>query len=293
MLIKNVGIGICVLCLLSACSAAPPARHIVSHDPSLDRQEGVLLLVDVCIQKDAIGDDEDFFVIAESKYAAQAIIKTIRTYVEGSNIPIRAEILAVCAAKHGSAKHILVGDNFNAEPHSATQPLYIENVLGSDEQYVKAISIISTYAFERAAIDSSDNKALENSNVNKVAFLESADIVKNRTSTSSILFLGALGTSRSVTKTVTQGIGSFVVGLGTGIATVGLGTGYYVMFSPQYSGSGSILEGALIDLESGELTWSNAVRPYGDPIEVETWLEPYSFDLLFHELLFKRAENKL
>jgi hypothetical protein len=64
------------------------------------------------------------------------------------------------------------------------------------------------------------------------------------------------------------------------------------MFTPQYSGTGSILEGALIDLESGELTWSNAVKPYGDPIEAETWLEPQPLDLLFHDLLFKRAASQ-
>lgn len=292
MPIKCIAVVVCILSLLSACSAAPPARHVVSHDPTLSRQEGVLLLVDVCIQKDAIGEDEDFFVIAESKYAAQTSLNILRSYVADSNIPIRAEITAVCAAKHGAAKHILVSDNFNAEPRHAPQPLYINNGLEPDEQYVNAISTISTYAFERAAIDNNDNKALENATVTTLTFLESADIVRDRTNASSIVFLGALGTSRSAAKTVAQGIGGFVVGLGTGIATVGLGTGYYVMFTPQYSGTGSILEGALIDLESGELTWSNAVKPYGDPIEAETWLEPQPLDLLFHDLLFKRAASQ-
>jgi len=144
-------------CLLRRSSG----EHVVSHDPTLSRQEGVLLLIDVCIQKDTIGDDGDFFVIAESRNAAQTLQKMLCTYVEDSKIPIRTEVLMVCAAKHGSTEHILVGDKFDAEPRLAPQPLYIEKETEFDRQYIDAISTISTYAFERAATSKGGKEVLK------------------------------------------------------------------------------------------------------------------------------------
>lgn len=292
MLTKGVGVEICILCLLTACSAAPPTRHVVSHDPMLARQDGVLLLADVCVQKDAVGDDEDFFVVAESKSAARILLKALRTYIEDSNIPIRGEQMVVCAARHGSAQDILVGDNFNAQSYRAPQPLYVQENIEDDKQYINALRNISTYAFERAAIDRTEDTSVKQNQINKITFLNSADIVKNRTNASSILFLGALGTSRTGAKAVAEGVSSFFVGMATGLLTAGLGTDYYVMFTPGQQVSGRFMEGALIDLESGELTWSNAVKAGGDPIEAETWLETHSLDLLFHDLLFKRTSNQ-
>jgi hypothetical protein len=290
MLTKSVGILICILFLIVACSAAPPVRHTVSHDPALSRQEGVLLLADACIQKDAIGEAEDFFVVAESKYAAQTILKTLRGYVADSNIPIRAEIAVVCAARHGVSESILVGDHINAQPHRAPQPLYVQENIVGDKEFIKAISTVSTYTFERAATDNKENN--ESPDVNKLTFLNAAGIIKSRTNASSILFLGVLGTSVTGAKAVTQGISSFVVGMVTAVATAGLGTGYYASFMPGRQIDGRFMEGALVDLESGELTWSNAVKASGDPIDKETWSDLDPLDLLFHDLLFQSKVNQ-
>jgi len=278
-----------LLTLFCACSAAPPSSYSVSHDKILNHKDGVLLLVDVCIQRDGIGDSTDYFVIDESKYAAQQLIDVLQSYLNDSEIPVRGKIQAVCAAKHGDKLSIRASQSFSAKEFDSEQPLYVDLALLDDADYISAISTISTYAFERAALTpSKSNIEATSANSTKSDFLKAASIVKDRTNASSIMFLGALGTSRTNAKATVGFIGNVVVGTVTAVLTAGLGTGYYIGFMPGQQVSGRILEAALIDLSSGELTWSNAVKAGGDPIDSETWLDPDPLDLLLHDLLFQQ-----
>ena len=72
------------------------------------------------------------------------------------------------------------------------------------------------------------------------------------------------------------------------MATAGLGTGFFLVFAPGFQIlDGMVMEGALIDLDSGRLTWSNAVRARGDPIHPKVMANPEALDLLFHNLMFR------
>ncbi len=72
-------------------------------------------------------------------------------------------------------------------------------------------------------------------------------------------------------------------------ATAGLGTGFYMVFVPGHltGFDGMIMEGALVDLDSGQLTWSNAVTERRDPIHPENMANVEGLDLLFHGLMFQ------
>lgn len=85
---------------------------------------------------------------------------------------------------------------------------------------------------------------------------------------------------KAFAKAVAQGVSDFIVGMATGVATSG------------HKISGRMMKGALIDLESGELTWSNAVRAGGNPINPDVWLDTVPLDLLFHDLLFHRLTEQ-
>ena len=52
------------------------------------------------------------------------------------------------------------------------------------------------------------------------------------------------------------------------------------------------MQSVLIDLETGVLSRSNAVKAGGDPIEAETWSEQPTLDVLLHDLLFKRITGE-
>jgi hypothetical protein len=285
--------------LLSACTATAPKSQQVSQDALLVRKEGVLLLVDVCVQRDGLGKG-DYFVVNEAEAGARAALDALRKYIHASDIAVRAEITAVCAARiNKSHSPIAVADSVGGQRRLAAQPLRVSGANAQDSQYQQALGVLSSYAFERAAVDSAKKTDAKKSAQNSAAtvsddsairgneFRIAAAVLKERTQASSVLFLGELGTSRSAGKAAAQIIGGMLVGFGSAIATAGLGTGYYLIFTPGHQIDGVVMEGALIDLDSGVLTWSHAVHALGDPVNPKALADQAALDLLFHEVLFK------
>lgn len=284
---------------LLACSAAPPKGYVVTHDQSLNRGDGVLLLADICIQIDALGTADDYFVIKESKQAAEEALRTLNSFAKDSNIRVREEVFVVCGAKHGEKETIKVSEQLDASFQEVVQPAYIADLLSEDAEYAEAIQTVSTYAFERAAVDDNNkdeqkNKTLseDTPSVKVIEFLQAADIIRNRTHASSVLFLGVLGNSKTSGNVAASVVGNVFSAVSTGLLTAGMGTGYWVAFAPGYELSGSILEGAYIDLETGKLSWSNAVKIPDDPINQAVWKNKNSIDLLFHDLFFQRKTTQ-
>lgn len=282
------------LCLTAACATAPPKSRQVANDPLLQLQGGVLLLIDVCVQRDGLGNG-DYFVINEAESGGRAALEILRKELRVSDIRVRAELIAVCAARvNKDGAPLNVADSVGDKRRQAQQPLRMSGTDMEDPRYVKALSTMSTYAFERAAAQdkkkAADQDAAEAAPPSAVSmddFRAAAEVVKNKTQTSSVLFLGALGNSRTAGKAAAQFVGSMVVGLGTAIATAGLGTGYYLIFMPGHKADGVVMEGALINLESGELTWSKAIKTGGDPVHPKAVANPEALGLLFHDIMFK------
>ena len=315
-----------VLSITGCASVSPPISHEVTHDPVLRRGK-VLLVTDVCIQRDCIGDSGDFFVIEESRYGAESCLPVLRSYLLDSDIQVCDEIFIVCGAAHGKNETIRVSQNSDGEITESAQPVYAIPAIMADREYLDALAMISTYAFEHPIVNNQDTsksqksaenplviddklvmgnidapghpivnnqdtsksqKSAENPLVTDFEFSTATEIIRRRTGASSILFLGIVGNSDSGGKAFLKGAGRFLVGMGTGIATAGLGTGYYLAVIPGQKVSGRAFEGALIDLESGQLTWSNVVRARGNPIKKETWAKTEPLELLFHDVLFQK-----
>jgi hypothetical protein len=285
--------------LSAGCTATAPKSQQVTHDALLVRQDGVLLLVDACIQRDGLGDG-DYFVINEAESGARAALEALRDYVRGSDIAVRAEVSSVCAARlNADHSAIRVADGVGSPRRDAAQPLRVSGTNTEDPKYVQALGVVSTYAFERAAVQSEKKTSKKKSaeagisasgdgvSISADEFRVAAATLKDRSGASSVLFLGELGTSRSAGKAAAQFVGSMVLSFGTAIATAGLGTGYYLIFVPGHQIDGVIMEGALIDLDTGLLTWSHAVRAGGDPVNPKTLANRAALDLLFHEIMFK------
>ena len=286
--------------VFGGCVATAPSSRQVSHDAVLGRQSGVLLLVDACVQRDTLGTSTDYFVIKEAEAGAQATLGILRKYVQDSGIPVRAEIVSVCGARlNTNNAPIRVAESVGATVQNIHPPAWITGAPTNDTELVRALGAVSTYAFERAAVDSaSTNKSGKRPKSGKLPasispseFQSAAKVIQDRTQAASVLFLGVLGNSRSGGKATTQFFESLAVGVGTAFATAGLGTGYYVMFMPGHKPDGMVMEGALIDLETGQLTWSNAVRAGGDPIHPKVMANSDVLSLLFRDIMFKPVAN--
>jgi len=283
-------------CALGGCAANPPMSRQVSADPLLERQGGVVLLVDAAVQIETLATD-DYFVVDEAKAGGQATMTALRKFAEENNIPVRGEIVSVGAARLSrDNSQVLVADKAGAERRKASQPLWVTESIANDPEYVSALRVVSTYAFERAAITaakSKDHTKSKNETVPQSVtideFHKAADVIKGRTQASSVLFLGVLGKSKSDTSEVVDFVTRFTIGEAVAIGTAGLGTGYYLVFVPGHLTGRNFmtLESALIDLQSGDLTWSNAVKSQEDPIHPEHMANPTTLDLLLHNVMFK------
>jgi hypothetical protein len=292
----NLSLALAMICLSAGCTATPPKIRQVSHDPILSRQAGVLLLVDACVQRDGLGTG-DYFVINEAEAGARAALGSLQKYIRDSGIPVRAEVVSVGGARlNTNNSPILVADRVGGAKRLAPQPLKVSGLNMDDSEYIRSLGIVSTYAFERAAVHRgkkpADNTARPEppTSISMEDFRAAAEVIKSKTQASSVLFLGVLGNSRTAGKAAAQFVGGLAIGVGVAYATAGLGTGFYLVFIPGHQLDGMIMEGALIDLESGQLTWSNAVRVAGDPVNPKAMANPEALDLLFHDIMFKPVD---
>jgi len=284
---KSIASLVACTVFICGCSAAPPSSREVGHDPILARAEGVVVLVDVCLQRDGLGGGGDYFVVEESQYGAMRVQDKLRQYLGDSNIHIIAQATLICGAQHGDKESILTADRIGGDASMRSQPLLFTSSITTDEGYKSALQLVSAYAFERAAA----GDAAKPGAVSQLEFLDAADVVQNRTGAASIFFLGALGSSRSGAANVVSAVGRAIIGTATAVATAGLGGDYYVMFLPGGKASGRLMEAALIDLESGQLTWSNAVNVGGNPAQEKNWENDQPIELLIHDILFQPSST--
>ncbi|MGR3310562.1 MAG: hypothetical protein ACUZ77_07270 [Candidatus Brocadiales bacterium] len=262
-----------VLCaLFASCSVTPPKSQRVTNHPLLYRDGGVLLVADVCIQHDALGDAHDYFVITEGKAGAQALLDAVREYLENNGIQVSAELIPfVCGARHDSnSLQLSFANQVNGDISVGQQPFGVFDEIKDDPDYVNALSTASTYTFQYAMMPSVRANAGSNESssqpptqlVSSKEFKTAIAQIASRTRASSVLFLSVAGTSISSGKKAMRAVGDFTVGMAIGLATAGLGTGYYVMFISGHP-DGMLMAGALIDLKTGALVWSNAVSASG------------------------------
>mgnify|MGYP000489454484 CR=1 FL=1 len=289
--------------VVAGCASAvtPPTSYEVAPDPILSRGK-VLLVTDVCIQIDCIGDSEDYFVVEDSRYGAESCLPVLQTYLEDSGIQVCDTIPLVCGASHGENRIILAGLNTDSDINESPQPIYVDPSIAADQKYIEALSQVSTYAFEHPTVKHQETpeslKHTEKSLVSENEFSAAAEIIRNRTGASSVLFLGVDGKSESSGKAFAKGVGTFVVGMATGLATAGLGvsigdTTYYLMIYPTHQdGDSRIFLGSLIDLDTSRIAWSNTAQWRGDPIEKDIWTNDDPLEYLFHDVLFQKISTE-
>lgn len=291
MSFRNLGILIIAI-MFAGCAGTHKVKYVQQHDPIMDRNGGVVLLVDVCNQIDVVGDN-DYFVINESKEVIQALVKETRTYLEQNGVQVLAEVTPFVCGAFDTPENtpMKVADKQGDTIMESQKPYGVADELINDPEYLNALTTISTYVFEREMIkiirhySKKDTQSLSLI-VTDDQLKTASEIIKAKTNASSILYVGLKGTKISGGKKFGQGLFSFTVGMATGIATAGMGTGYWVSYMPgrnkdwKYSGAG------LINLESGELVWSSWSSAQGNPLKPEKVATTDSIELLLKDLVF-------
>lgn len=298
MFVRNL-VTIIVLLAATGCASTPKVNYIQHHDPIMDQNGGVVLLVDACDQIDVIGDN-DYYVINESKEIAGALVTEIRTYLEQNGVSVSTEIIPfVCGAfdnpENPPAK---VAEEAGEKVDEVCKPYCVADEFKNDPGYLNALTSLSTYVFERGMITIMEDYARKKKKLDEFKrpafiveddqFRGAIDIIKARTNASSLLYVGLKGIKVSGGKKFGQGLLSFTVGMATAVATAGLGTGYYLAFMPGGDNDYKYAIAGLANLETKELTWRTWTTKACNPLKTKCASNPKEIERLLKDLVFDK-----
>lgn len=280
---------------LTGCTATPPqsqgVTQMFTHDALQGGKGGILILVDVSIQKDLVRRSSDYFVLDSAEAEARVALDALHKYIQDSDVPVRAEFISVCGARLSTNNSpIRVADKVGAPVREVRQPVVVYPRIKDNPAYLKALGVICTYAFEHAAVpDIANAPSRPNmpASVSLEDFRRAAGVIGDRTHAARVLFVGILGNSNSERNKSDQGITVRAGSGGSAFARSGLGTGYYLIFTRGHQVEGLVMEGALIDLTSGKVTWSNAVQVQGDPMRPQLLVNSGALDLLLRKIMIE------
>jgi hypothetical protein len=292
--------GIVFVMVLTGC-ASPKQKFIVAHDPIMDENGGVVLIADVCVKQDVIGDD-DYFVIAEAKEGAKALLSSARKFLEEKQVMIRNELIPfVCGAfSHGNNNASLkVAERIGEEIKESRPPFAVAPEIGNDPELVDALGKLATDSFQRSMIQKTNDEAKRTRKalpgqppiiVSPDELKAATKLIAEKMGVSSVLYLGVNGTSISTGKAFAQNMLKISVGMVTGVAT-GLATGglFWVAYMPGGDVDWRYMTGGLVNLNSGECSWTSWASGPGDPLKPKVVAEERLLNTMLFSLVHKPA----
>jgi len=198
----------CCILLLGGCAQNARQAYIVAHNPIMDRNGGVLLLADVCVKRDVVGDD-DYFMIDESKAGARAILDSTREYLQKNQVTVsRQYIPFVCGSlsQGNKGKTFKVAEKLDGTVTEKRPPFAVDPAIKGDPQLVEALSKLSADAFRRSSVMRITQQAkwtgkkpphLSPAAVSPEEIAAASKLVATKMHASSIVYLGVNGTSIS------------------------------------------------------------------------------------------------
>ena len=285
-------IGICIF--IGGCASFSPQFVTTAHDPLLDKNGGVVLLADVCIKRGRVFGD-DYVVVAESKTSAEALVSMARNYLSDNGVQVRTTLIPfVCGAWHDSKNPLQkVANNLDDNVRDGTQPFDVSKDLESDSDYVHALTVVATYAFQQPFVPKQNVPSADQQVplVSLEQFRTATAVVTAKTQASSILYIGVSGLSRSAGQNTIRGIGTFLIGVPVGMATAIATQGFYVVPVLRAIPDSRLMSTALIAPETANVPWSNAVSVTGDPLKLDVDAAEPAVDLLLSSLVRQPAST--
>src|SRR5262249_14729019 len=138
-----------LLLLVGGCASIPPKFVTTAHNPLLDKNGGVVLLGDACIKRGAVGSD-DYVVVAESKAGVKTLMNVVGDYLSDNGVQVQMTLIPfICGASHDSKNSLQkVANNLDDSVRDGRQPFDVSENFGGDSDYVHALTVVATYAFQ-------------------------------------------------------------------------------------------------------------------------------------------------
>jgi hypothetical protein len=275
-----------VVAVLSGC-AAPQKNYEVIEQPFLKADGGPVLIVDACIQQDAVGDADDYIMVTESKAGAMVVGDAAKRYLAEKGVVVSAVLVPfTCGViPHEGNKPELVKLDAQLPTQTAPRPHAPTNELASDAEFRNALMVLATATHSRAA---QDNAIVFTRGVQaplppmtqhtSEEIRAAIALVQAKTNASSVIYLNAMGISQSGGKAFALGAGRVFVGVLTGVATG-------VAIIPGGAADGSLYSAAAINLKSGDIVRASAARGIGDPKKPDVLARKMTIDYLMRGLI--------
>jgi hypothetical protein len=296
--------GMVFLMVLTGCAGTPKQKYVVAHDPIMDQSGGVVLIADVCIKQDVIGDD-DYFVIAESKEGAKALLSSARSFLEEKQVNIHSELVPfVCGSlAHGDKNASLkVAERIGGEIKESQPPFAVAQEISSDPELADALGKLAASAFQHSLIQKANNEAMKAKKalpepppmvVSPEELKAATNLIAAKMNAATVLYLGVNGTSISTGKAFAQGLLNVSVGLVTGVATALASGGMVsVWYMPGHGVDWRYMAGGLVNLSSGECAWTGWASCPGDPLKAKVVAEQENLNAMLFNLVHKPDPNE-
>jgi hypothetical protein len=267
---RKLSIPLIVLLAWLTTSCAPSKLFVRTDDAfqnRISKSERIGIINDVCLQMDPLFK-KDYVLLDDSKVAAVLMADEAKKSLEMKGYSVNFVSSPFVGSFLNPADSFRIAYERGAEVSKINPPFYFEDSIATDEVYVNSLlDVFNEVYFTMAG----NNEPIFSTNTD---IRNSLQIIADRTGDDKILFMIGNGTIVPVGKSILEGV---TIGLATALLTFGSFTYYFydVSYIDSYL--------ALLDLNTGELLWTNSMRlTDSDPSRESFYSGTWSKNLLYY-----------
>jgi hypothetical protein len=276
--------------LLAGC-AGPVKNYERIDEPYLRAGGGPLVIVDVCVQQDALGDADDYHMVAESKEGARSIVAVATQYLAEKDQPVKATLVPYACGVIGPDGNTpqLVRHDLQSEAVMAPRPFAPDETVASNEALAAALNVLATAGYDRSLNEhlmlltmgrNSPMPPLKRHTPEEIR--DASTVVQKTLGAEGLIYIAVNGYSQSAGKAAAMGTGRFLFAVATGVATG-------IAIIPGGITDGSIMTAAAFDLKAGEIRRTSAMRGMGDPKKPDVVSDKRYVHAVLHRLLHREV----
>jgi hypothetical protein len=266
----NLSTQVVIFLALLTTSCAPSKMFVRTDDTfqnRISKSERVGIINDVCLQFDPLFK-RDYVLLDDSKVAAVLMADEAKKSLEMKGYSVNLVSSPFVGSFLNPADSFRIAYEKGAEISKINPPFYFEDSIATDEVYVSSLldvfnEVYFTMVGNNQPIFSTDS-----------VLRQDLQLIADRTGDDKILFMIGNGAIVPVGKSILEGV---TIGLATALLTFGSFTYYFydVSYMDSYL--------ALLDLNTGDLLWSNSMRlTDSDPSRESFYSGTWSKNLLYY-----------
>lgn len=267
------GMGLAALVLSGCITAPPPTRSYVrpgpNHETLLPQVKRMGVITDAAVRYDRSGTN-DYFCIEDSLAALTNIVSEAVNHLQSKGYEIAFGEACFIGSFKECPQALRVSQKRQDKPVERSAPFYVNPSLSSDEAYRKAVQRVVQRAHE-AVINAGELPS--ETFTSDPGVRESLKVIATQKQVDYLLVTVGDGLLVSAGKQVGQALAS-------SLASIFITAGNAVVTAHNVSFLDSSV--ALLNLQTGEVLWSNSLRIVGNPAEPGFYKGNWARFLLYH-----------